>query len=237
MEHLHPGIPYWTTQGEYGPKVGIYRILKLLDKENIKATFCVVGKVAEKYPQSVEEIVQKGHEVAVHGYTHTAYNQLSLKQEKTEIIKTRKILSEFTETPPIGHRTPRWMPSKNTLKILKEEGFLWSSDHMGSEVPFYNVIEEEKTNILEIPVAYNLDDWPYYFSWMKTASEVVEIWSQEFNLKYKEKSMFCPTIHPQVTGRASRMIVLEKVIEHIKKYPNIEFMRVIDYLKKGYVSK
>ena len=81
FEEIHPRIPYWTTQGEYGPRVGVYRILDLLHRENIKATFCVVGKTAEKYPEAVEAIVEKGHEIAVHGYTHRGYNALEPEQE------------------------------------------------------------------------------------------------------------------------------------------------------------
>lgn len=232
MEELYPGIPYWTTQGEYGPTVGLYRILDLLEREGIKSTFCVVGRVAEKYPKAVEAIVKKGHEIAVHGYNHKGYNELSLEEEIKEIRKTRKILIRFTGEPPIGHRTPRWRPSKNTFKILQEEGFLWNSDHMGSEIPFYHTINGKMSNLLEIPVAFNLDDWPFYFNWGSPASEVFEIWRDEFDTRYKENSIFCLTNHPLVTGRPSRIITLENLIKYMKKYPRVEFMRIRDYLNR-----
>ncbi|MCK4582102.1 polysaccharide deacetylase family protein, partial [Candidatus Bathyarchaeota archaeon] len=58
FEEMHPGIPYWVTQGEYGPRVGVYRILDLLEREKVRATFCVVGLTAERYPESVEAIVE-----------------------------------------------------------------------------------------------------------------------------------------------------------------------------------
>jgi peptidoglycan/xylan/chitin deacetylase (PgdA/CDA1 family) len=59
FEEIHPGVPYWVTQGGYGPRKGVYRILDLLDENKIKATFCVVGLTAERYPEAVEEIVQR----------------------------------------------------------------------------------------------------------------------------------------------------------------------------------
>ena len=74
FEEIHPGIPYYVTQGGYGPRKGVYRIMDLLDEYDIKGTFCVVGQTAERYPEAVEEIVSRGHELACHGYTHRGYN-------------------------------------------------------------------------------------------------------------------------------------------------------------------
>ena len=87
FEEMHPGIPYWITQGGYGPRKGVYRIMDLLDEYNIKGTFCVVGQTAERYPEAVEEIISRGHEVACHGYTHRGYNALDAETEKEYIIK------------------------------------------------------------------------------------------------------------------------------------------------------
>lgn len=77
--------------------------------------------------------------------------------------------------------------------------------------------------------ARTLDDWGYYFTNQKTPSEVFEIWSEEFKLRYKEKNVFCPTLHPIVTGRPSRIILLENLIRYFKKFPDVNFMRVKDY--------
>jgi peptidoglycan/xylan/chitin deacetylase (PgdA/CDA1 family) len=233
-EEIHPGIPYWTTQGVYGPRVGVYRILDLLKREDVKTTFCVVGRTAERYPEAVEAIVEGGHEVAVHGYTHRGYNALGPEEEREGIVKTREILAEFTGEPPLGHRTPRWRPSKRTHGVLDELGFIWNSDHMGAEEPFYNVIDGKKSGLLEIPVAYNLDDWPFYFDWGTPVDEVVSVWRMEFDSRYRDGTVFCLTNHPQVTGRPSRMPTLEKLIGYVKGLPDVEFMTVTDYVKGYY---
>ena len=235
FEEMHPGIPYWVTQGEYGPRVGVYRILDLLEREEIRATFCVVGLTAESYPESVEAIVEGGHELAVHGYTHRGYNALEPEEERAGIIKTREILTEFAGEEPVGHRTPRWRPSTRTHGLLNELGFLWNSDHMGSEAPFYNVIDGEVSNLLEIPVAYNLDDWPFYFDWGTPVDEVLDVWRMEFDSRYRDGTVFCLTNHPQVTGRPSRIVILEKLIDYLKGVQDVEFMTVTDYVKAGYV--
>jgi hypothetical protein len=103
---------------------------------------------------------------------------------------------------------------------------------MGSEIPFYNKIDGKTSNLLEIPVAYNLDDWVFYFDWGTPANEVFEVWREEFDSRYRDKTVFCLTNHPQVTGRPSRIIILEKLIKYIKKYSDIKFMRMIDYVKE-----
>lgn len=230
-EEIHPGISYWTTQGEYGPRIGVYRILELLKQEQIEATFCIVGQTAEKYPEAVEAIEKDGHEVAVHGYTHKGYNELTLKQERARIIRTRKILEEFIGGRIFGHRTPRWRSSQNTHRILDELGFKWNSDYMGSEKPFYNTINGQESRLLELPVSTILDDWNYFYDWGTPPKDVLDIWRTEFDARLMENTLFCLTNHPQITGRPSRIIILKKLINYIKQQ-NCYFMKAIDFVEK-----
>ena len=232
FEEMHPGVSYWVTQGGYGPRRGVYRILDLLDESEIKATFCVVGLTAERYPEAVEEIVSRGHEVACHGYTHRGYNALEPEEEREGIVTSRKILEEFTGERVVGHRTPRWRPSGRTHRNLEELGFMWNSDYMGSEECFYNVIDGRESKLLEIPVAYNLDDWTFYYDWGSTVRDTVETWTVEFDARYRDRSLFCLTCHPQVTGRLSRLLCLSGIVEYIKKFPDVEFMRATEYVER-----
>ncbi|MFQ6088668.1 MAG: polysaccharide deacetylase family protein [Candidatus Methanofastidiosia archaeon] len=231
MQNLYPKDRYWLSQGEYGGNVGIYRILSLLEREKIKATFCVVGKAAEKYPKAVLKLTSLGHEVAVHGYTHKAYQELSFEEEYLEITKTSKILRKLTGEKPYGHRTPGWRPSENTIKILSHKGFLWSSDYLGCDTPFFHEMEGRKTKILEIPVAYTLDDWDLFFGG-NTPSQVFEVWKEEFDCLFEEKKLFCLTCHPLVSGRPSRLKALKLFISHVKKHKEAEFMRIIDFVRE-----
>jgi len=233
FEEIHPGIPYWITQGGYGPRKGVYRIMDLLDEYDIKGTFCVVGLTAERYPEAVKEIVSRGHELACHGYTHRGYNILDPEEERESIIKSRDLLRDFTGERIFGHRTPRWRPSEKTHGFLDELGFKWNSDYMGAEEPFYNILfNGEESSLLEIPVAYNLDDWTFYYDWGATIKETVDTWSIEFDARYHDKSVFCLTNHPQVTGRPSRLLCLRGIIEYAQKYPDVEFLKATEYVKR-----
>lgn len=232
FEEMHPGIPYWVTQGGYGPRKGVYRIMNLLDEYNIKGTFCVVGQTAERYPKAVEEIISRGHELACHGYTHRGYNALDPDTEKDGIIKSRALLEDFTGEKIVGHRTPRWRPSERTHEFLAELNFKWNSDYMGSEDCFYNIIDGKISKLLEIPVAYNLDDWTFFYDWGATVTETVDVWKIEFDSRYKDRSLYCLTNHPQVTGRPSRLLCLQGIIEYTSKLPDVEFMKATDYVRE-----
>ena len=103
---------------------------------------------------------------------------------------------------------------------------------MGSEECFHNVVEGIETNLLEIPVAYNLDDWTFYYDWGASVSETVEVWSIEFDARYRDGTLFCLTNHPQVTGRPSRLLCLRGIIDHIKKHREVQFMKASDYVRE-----
>ena len=236
FEELNPGAAYWVTQGAYGPRKGVYRIMDLLDAHEVKATFCVVGRTAERYPEAVEEIVSRGHEVACHGYTHRGYSDLDPETERLNIVRGRELLQEFTGEPIYGHRTPRWRPSRRTRGLLAAMGFRWNSDYMGSEECFWNTVDGVETRLLEIPVAYNLDDWTFFYDWGSPPSVTVDAWRVEFDARYRDRTVFCLTNHPQVTGRPSRLRCLEGIIKHIEGYPDVEFMKATDYVARYWDS-
>jgi len=232
FEELHPGVPYWVTQGAYGPRKGVYRILELLDQYSIQATFFVVGLTAERYPEAVEEIVSRGHELGCHGYTHRGYCDLEAAEEWSSIERGREALEEFTGERVVGHRTPRWRPSERTHGYLWEMGFKYNSDYMGAEECFYNTVEGVETGLLEIPVAYNLDDWTYFYDWGASVGETVEAWVEELHARYRDGTVFCLTNHPQVTGRPARLPTLKGLIEAALKLPEVEFLTARRYVEE-----
>jgi len=127
--------PSVLSQGTYGAKVAIPLILELLERHGIVATFFVPGRVAERHPERVKEIVASGHEIAHHGYTHRSPVGLTAKEEEQELVKGLEVLSSFG-ADVIGYRSPSWEFSKDTERLLESQGFAYSSNFMDDVVPY-----------------------------------------------------------------------------------------------------
>jgi peptidoglycan/xylan/chitin deacetylase (PgdA/CDA1 family) len=223
--------PVVLSQGEYGPKAAVPRILKLLKKHDIDACFYIPGEVAEHYPKTVEEISNAGHEIGHHGYTHRNPAKCNLSEEKEELEKGTEVLENITGNKPISYRAPAADLSENTLKLLVEYGFVCDSSMMGDDVP-YSIKMDEKI-LIELPIRWMLDDWVYfgfnyfppleYQSGISSHRKVYEIWSDEFEAVYDEDLYFMLLMHPQITGVPSRARMLEKLIELMKSKKDVWF--------------
>jgi len=220
-----PGI---LSQGEYAARVAVPRILALLDKYRIPASFFVPGVTALLHPAEIKTITAKGrHEVGLHGWIHERNSLLTEDDERTLMKKSFDTLKQMTGKAPVGIRTPSWDFSASTLKLIRELGLLYDSSLMADDRP-YEILEAGKpTGVVELPVEWLLDDYPYFgferYSDVRphiTPNEVFEIWSAEFDKAYEEGTLFVLTMHPKFIGHRSRILMLEKLIQHIlaKKY-------------------
>lgn len=203
-----PGV---LSQGTYGAKVAVPLLLGLLERHELEATFFVVGRVAERYPERVREIVAAGHELAHHGYTHTSPAKLSREEEEAELVRARAVLERFGAEVR-GYRSPSWDFSQHTLALLEEHGFSYSSNYMDDLAPYVH----PGTSVVELPVQWILDDAAHWWfsaaEWTKkisTTAEVRAIWEEEL-LGIREHGGCCIfTMHPQIVGRPSRLAFLD----------------------------
>lgn len=238
---ISPGI---FSQGEYAARAAIPRILALLDKYNIPATFFVPAVSALLHLEEMEAIVAKGrHEIGIHGWIHERNSLLSEKEERELMTRSYETLKKITGKAPTGIRTPSWDFSQSTLKIIRELGLLYDSSLMADDRP-YELLEEGKpTGIVELPVEWLLDDYPYFgfdrYSSVRphiAPMDVLSIWAAEFDKAYEEGSLFVLTMHPKYIGHRSRIIMLERLIQRIIAYKNVWFAThedVARYVKKG----
>jgi len=222
------------TRGEFGATIGIPRILDLLAKYGLKAGFFVPGKVAERYPDVVKDIHEEGHELGHHGYTHS--NPANFKSRDEELKELRggiEALENLTGEKPVGYRSPSADISSFTLQLLSQNGFIYDSSLLNSDMPYLHPIDEKL--IVEIPFSWMLDDWVHfgfnmypplpYQSGISTPSKVFDIWYSEFIGLYKRNRCFTLTMHPQLIGRASRIDMLERLVQEMLKWPGVWFAR------------
>lgn len=226
--------PSILAMGEYGPKIGVPRILDVLDAANVKASFFVPGYEAELHGPLVRDILARGHEIAHHGYKHEYVWQLSAAAERQAFERGIKALEDATGQTPVGWRAPGYELSPHSLDLLAEHGFLYSSSQMGNDIPY--PASDKHPEIIELPVSWLLDDYCcyIYLPMVKLQSppmppeHAYALWASEFDGLYRYGRSYMITMHPFLTGRPSRLRVLERLIDHMKSHAGVLFMRAVD---------
>ena len=206
----------------YGPLAGVPRLLNMLERTGICATFFVPGYTAERYPQVVKDIVLAGHEIGHHGYMHESLEGVSEGQEAAYLDKGLQVLEDIAGVRPVGYRAPMWEPTYSTARLLEERGFLYDSTFMDSDHP-YELATGGGRSIVEIPIQWALDDWEQYcfipdvsgVGLMKNPREVVDLWRLEYEAMRDENACYVLTNHPFLSGRPSRARALEGLIKEI----------------------
>ncbi|MHA1801788.1 MAG: polysaccharide deacetylase family protein [Candidatus Heimdallarchaeaceae archaeon] len=224
--------PVRVSKGQFAVQRGLSRILKLLNKYEIKSTFFVCGWVAENYPGHIDEINTAEHEIAAHGYLHENLDKLEFNEEIIVHEHTNQILEGMVGRVR-GFRAPYWKLSKNTLSIISEMGYVYDSSLMDEDRPYVYSVPESPKNLVEFPVEWFLDDWVLFEVHQKSPQEVFDIWKAQFDaiLRMDDleegKRVFTLTCHPSCIGHAYRINVLERLIRYMKT-KQAEFGKMID---------
>ena len=216
--------------GQYGNRVGVPRILELLHRTHVPATFFVPAVSALLYPDEQRRVIAEGHEIGLHGWIHELNSILPEKDERELHLRASDTLTAVTGVRPVGMRTPSWDFSPATLKIQREMGLLYDSSLMADNDPYELEQDGEPTGIVELPVEWIRDDAVYFnmnrFQALRpyTAPTVVlDIFRREFDAAYAEGGLFLLTMHPHVIGYRSRMFILEELIRHMQAKAGVWF--------------
>jgi peptidoglycan/xylan/chitin deacetylase (PgdA/CDA1 family) len=222
LRYGEPNVGH-LSQMQYGARVGLDRVLALLDKHNIPATFFIPSVSLAITPEMATKIKKSGrHEFGVHGWIHEMNMTLPDSAERALVRKALDELTRMTGTRPTGYRAPSWNYSPNTLAILRDMGFRYESSLMADERPYEILQNGEPTGLVEIPVEWILDDAPLFDprgANYNPPRDVAQVWIDEFDKALEEGSMFVLTMHPHVIGHRSRMVALELLVDHIRRKP------------------
>jgi peptidoglycan-N-acetylglucosamine deacetylase len=220
----HPGK---LSQGEYGARAAVPRILALLSRHQIRASFYVPGVCAALRPAEVKGYVDGGHEVALHGWIHERNTSLPAPAERDLTLRAADQLARASGVPPAGIRTPSWDFSPETFGIIKELGLRYDSSLMAADGPYEIEADGVPTGVVEIPVDWIRDDAPYFPSDparpFTPPRDMAVVWRDEFDLAYAERGLFQLTMHPHVIGHRSRIVALMELIDHIKGHEGVWF--------------
>ena len=215
------------SQGQYGARVGLGRVLSLLDEHDISASFFGPAISFSLAPEMIAEIQASGrHEIGIHGWIHERNAQLPRDVEKRLLEQALERMTELVGKRPVGYRAPSWNFSDNTLELLMELGFLYDSSLMADDRPYEIVANGEPTGFVELPVDWILDDAPVMNPLGERYSnprDVLQVYKDEFDVAYEEGTTFVLTMHPHYIGHRSRIVVLRELVEHIKSKPGAWF--------------
>jgi peptidoglycan/xylan/chitin deacetylase (PgdA/CDA1 family) len=221
---LHPGK---LSQGEYGARTAVPRILALLRRHEIPASFYVPAMCALLRPAEIRAYADGGHEVALHGWIHERNTSLPPAAERDLTLRAAEVLARASGVAPVGIRTPSWDFSPATMSIITELGLRYDSSLMADDDPYEIEAGGVPTGVVEIPVEWIRDDAPYFPADPARTTvpprDIGLMWRDEFDLAYAEGGLFQLTMHPHVIGHRSRLVALVELIEHIEGHPSVWF--------------
>jgi peptidoglycan-N-acetylglucosamine deacetylase len=216
--------------GQYGARVGVPRIARLLERHSVPASFYVPAVAALTYPDEQRALVAAGHEIGIHGWIHELNSVLPYEAERDLMFRAAEALETITGVRPVGLRTPSWDFSPSTLKIEQELGLLYDSSLMADEDCYELLFEGKPTGIVEVPVEWVRDDAVYF--WMHRhqsfrpytpPTDVFEIFRREFDAAHADGGLFQLTCHPHVIGYRSRIWIIDELIRHAKSKGEVWF--------------
>ncbi|HVZ07048.1 polysaccharide deacetylase family protein [Rhodopila sp.] len=217
--------PMQLAKGEFGGRVGIWRLIELFDSHAVKATIFTPGRIAELYPQAVRAAARAGHEIADHMWEHRVPREPEL--ERDHLRKTITALERLTGRRPVGSR------SSHGLTLLRDEGFIYVSEGSGDHLPYYVTDPSGEATLLNLPFHFAIDDAMFFsFAWMGSPNaaqritdpdRVEELWWDAFLHQYRQGGYLNVCLHPFVSGRALRIAMLDRLIGRMKTLPGVWF--------------
>jgi len=212
---------------EYGSRVGVWRLMSILDDFSISASFFCCALALERNPEVGREIVRRGHEVVGHGYRWEEYYLMDIESEREAIHRTIESLERTTGVKPVGWYT-RYAPSENTRKLVASNGgFIYDSNSYGDDIPYYETVEGEPW--LVVPYSLEVNDTRFWRGGMNRPSDFLETLTNTFDLLYEEglenPKIMNVGLHCRIAGRPSRASVLKQFLAYVDDKPNVWFAR------------
>jgi peptidoglycan/xylan/chitin deacetylase (PgdA/CDA1 family) len=216
------------THQAFGPLVGVPRLLALLAEYALPATFFVPGVTAARYPQTVQAILEAGHEVGHHSHTHISPVDMTEAQEREDFERALAVL-QAQGVEVAGHRAAMWEASWRTPALVAEHGLSYDSSLMDADRPY--VLATDAGEIAELCPFWGLDDWEQYAflprpavgTNVRSPVVVADAWIHELDAMRRYGSLFILTCHPFLSGRAGRVEALRTVIEAALSRGDVHF--------------
>jgi len=212
-------------QRRFGPRVGVWRMMDLLDEFDIKGSFYVPAIVADTYRELLPAFLSRGHEIGLHGYYHERLDQITDAEALDYLDRSIDLFKAQTGAMPTGYRSPSWEMAPATIAQIKQRGLLYDSSLMGYDHP-YTI-----GGMTEVPVQWLIDD-AMYFKFVGGGNDkwppvnpmqVLESWMEEWQAVRDYGGLFMITTHPWISGRGQRIRMLRELFRRIRSDTGVWF--------------
>ena len=243
--------PVKLSHAEFGHRVGVRRILDLLEREAIPSTWFVPGHTLVTFPDDTDAILAGGHELACHGWYHEDLSELGVDEQRSILGRSVDAVRRVTGAPPRGFRAPYWALGAETIPLVLDAGYAYDSSLMADDYRPYRVRLDDRHSVedgstfgtesalVEVPVYWAMDDWPHFEpgpgrDGLSAPSKVLEIWTGELRYAHAHApgGLLTVTMHPECIGRGHRMAMLEAFIAEARSLDGVVFERLDAYIDR-----
>ena len=215
---------------EYGSRVGVWRILNLLDRYSIKSTFFCCAVAIERNPEVGQYLVTNGHEICGHGYRWEEYHNKTRAEEAEAIRKTIASLEATTGVRPLGWFT-RYGASVNTRELVADEGgFIYDSGVFNDDLPYYTEVNGNPWLVL--PYSFETNDARFWRGGLNSVGDFYEYMKDTFDVLYEEgrshPKMMSVGLHCRIAGRPARSRAVDRFLRYAKSHPGVWFARRVE---------
>jgi peptidoglycan/xylan/chitin deacetylase (PgdA/CDA1 family) len=231
--------PTSLSASDFGAQSGIKRILEMLERRKVPATFFVTGVDAMLHPEMLAGILKNGkHEVGVHGWIHEFPPRLAEGEEERLLDKAIDYLTKATNKRPVGYRAPSWAFSGVTLDLIRKKGFLYDSSLQALDEPYEIRSRGEDTGLVELAIDWTLTETPYLGQngRMPSPEMLYKLYRGEFDGAYREGTTFILTLHPYLSGHRAPMEQLDAFVAYMQSKPGVWFAtcgQIAEYVKRA----
>jgi peptidoglycan/xylan/chitin deacetylase (PgdA/CDA1 family) len=219
--------PTALSAADYGAQTGTPRLLEILDRHQVPATFFVTGVDSLIHPDLIPSLLKSGrNEIGIHGWIHEYTPGLDSEAEEERLFdKAIARIRSLTGKQPLGYRAPSWAFSPYTMDLVRKKGFLYDSSLQSAEVPYKILAKGEDTGVVELPIDWTLTETPYLGAegHMPSPDLLFELYKQEFDGAYKEGTVFILTFHPYLSGHRAPMQHFDDLITYMQSKPGVWF--------------
>jgi peptidoglycan/xylan/chitin deacetylase (PgdA/CDA1 family) len=221
----YPDFRHYSTR-DYGNRVGIYRLLKVLEKYGVKANLAMNSEVAIRYPKLLKDILEGGHEIIAHGINMDTlhYGGMDDNSERIQVEHCLSTLRTLAGQAIEGWLSPAYSESFNTPDIVAEFGCKYICDWSNDDMPYE--MKVDSGTLLALPLSQEISDRQIIINYHQSEDSFCEQVKDQFDTLYEEADMYgnrilSLTLTPYISGLPFRISTINEILKYIFDHKNV----------------